>query len=218
MVRKVLLIGATGLTGQEVLSQLLKSESIDCVIAPSRRALEITHSKLINPLFQSIDELDLAPFDVDLLISCFGTTKKRAGGSRAFRELEKGFMETLLAKVRQKSVEKVVLISSMGANETSLFDYLRVKAEIESFATELKFQSLYLLRPSFLLGRRGGEMRTAERVIQYFLSKFSFLKGAFLGVWGIEVIDLSRFILKICRNPVPGIHVIDNKMLHLLSR
>lgn len=47
---RVLLAGATGLVGAQVLQRLLADPRCSGVVAPTRRALALTDPKLLNPV------------------------------------------------------------------------------------------------------------------------------------------------------------------------
>lgn len=56
MTKTAVIIGATGLVGNELLKKLLQSAYFSNVIALSRRALSIRHPKLVNHIIE-FDEL-----------------------------------------------------------------------------------------------------------------------------------------------------------------
>jgi len=75
-----LVIGATGATGQEIVSQLLEDDSFNSVSIFVRKYPNITHNKLKTYLidFSKVkDYKDLIKGDV--LFSCLGTTLRDAG-------------------------------------------------------------------------------------------------------------------------------------------
>src|ERR1700761_3180526 len=77
---KLLLLGATGLVGSEVLKLALADEAISEVVAPTREAL-LPHRKLVNSVADQI--LDLGPQVMarapDAVICTLGTTQAIAG-------------------------------------------------------------------------------------------------------------------------------------------
>ena len=195
MVNSVLLIGATGLIGTQLLNQCLVDDYIDSVVAPTRKPLERQHSKLANPLFKDIDDLDLEGFEINTLLCCFGTTRKKAGSAQAFEEIETHFMQTLLIKAKKANIKNVIFVSSLGANPNSLIHYSRVKAMIEDFALNLGFESLYILRPSLLLGHRN-EDRFLEGLSIKISKKLKPLKKLALKSWPVESRVLAQVMSK----------------------
>jgi uncharacterized protein YbjT (DUF2867 family) len=215
MVERVLLIGATGLIGGELLKSFLSDESIQ-VVAPTRRPLK-EHPRLENPQFSQIDELDMASFNATKLYCCFGSTKKRAGSFAAFEKLEMGFMQTLLVNAKAAGIENVAIISSMGADADSSNGYLRVKGEIEILAQDLHFRSLYILKPSLLLGERS-ESRPLEAMAQGALAKMTFLSKVLPKYAPVKGANVSQVMQKLLSNPRPGVHLIENELILNLAK
>src|SRR5438309_2140879 len=84
--RSVLLAGATGLVGQQMLRRLLDDSHVDRVIALGRRAPAEPHPKLE---FKAVDfsRLPALPH-VDECYVALGTTIKVAGSQEAFRAVD----------------------------------------------------------------------------------------------------------------------------------
>lgn len=86
---KVILVGATGLVGQEVLKLLLEDNRFDEVIVYSRRPLDQSHPRLTvirGDLAES--RTHQAELRGDVFISCLGTTIKTAGTKESFRKVD----------------------------------------------------------------------------------------------------------------------------------
>ena len=70
---RVLILGASGMVGGEVLRACLASENIEHITAIVRRPLDSAHAKLSQPIhsdFQNFSALDLSGFDACLY--CIG--------------------------------------------------------------------------------------------------------------------------------------------------
>ena len=89
MTKTAVLIGATGLVGNELLHKLLNSDRYTKVVTLSRRALPVTHAKLVNHVidFEKLTQY-VELFKGDVLFSCLGTTRKRAGSIHAQRKVD----------------------------------------------------------------------------------------------------------------------------------
>ena len=74
---RLLILGATGLVGQQVLAQALADPSVVQVVAPTRRSLA-PHPKLLNPIvdFKALPQADW--WAADAVVCCLGTTLKLA--------------------------------------------------------------------------------------------------------------------------------------------
>ena len=85
--QRILLAGATGLTGEHLLDRLLNEPTVECVLAPSRRQLA-THPRLENPIGPLQALLPELSGDIDTAFCCLGSTLKEAGSQDAFRAID----------------------------------------------------------------------------------------------------------------------------------
>jgi NAD dependent epimerase/dehydratase family enzyme len=82
---RLLLLGATGAVGQQVLRLALEDERVAQVTAPTRRPLT-PHSKLRNPVTDFSALPDAAPvWDADAVICALGSTIRKAGSEPHLR-------------------------------------------------------------------------------------------------------------------------------------
>lgn len=159
---KVMLLGATGLTGGKVLDGLLSRDEVSAVVAPVRRMLPLNHNKLQQQEidFDHLDEHgDL--FAVDAIICCLGTTIKKAGSREQFRKVDFSYPMKAAELGRAHGVKTFVLMSAIASSSSSTVFYNRVKGELEDGVKALGYSCLAIYQPSLLLGDRD-EHRTAE--------------------------------------------------------
>lgn len=161
---KILLAGATGLVGGHALAQLLAVPDCSAVVAPTRRALDLVHPKLLNPVVD-FDQLPAqAPWwQVDAAICALGTTMKQAGSRAAFRRVDHDYPLAIAQLLRQHGATAFALNSALGADPGSRVFYNRVKGELERELQALGFASLTLVRPGLIGGERA-QPRVAERL------------------------------------------------------
>lgn len=159
---KVMLLGATGLTGGQVLQGLLAREEVNQVVALVRHRLPTLHDKLAQHEVD-FDDLDAhaSLFDVDAIICCLGTTIKKAGSQAQFRKVDLGYPLKAAELGRAHDVRAFILMSAIGASSSSTIFYNRVKGELEDALEDLGYPYLSIYHPSLLLGDRK-EQRTAE--------------------------------------------------------
>jgi uncharacterized protein YbjT (DUF2867 family) len=159
---KLLLVGSTGLVGQQVLGLALADPRVSAVVAPVRRALP-THTKLQAPLvdFDHLPE-DAPWWQVDAVICTLGTTMRAAGSQRAFRRVDHDYPLAVARLAQQHGARTYALNSAIAANASSRFFYNRVKGELEQALAGVGFLSLTLVRPGMIGGHRQ-ESRWAER-------------------------------------------------------
>ncbi|ASS74792.1 oxidoreductase [Tumebacillus algifaecis] len=161
--KSALLVGASGLVGGELLTQLLHSDSYQKVTLFVRKPLPQSHPKLE----QVVVDFDNLPtysehIHVSDLFCCLGTTIKTAKTKEAFRKVDYEYPLELARLAKTHGVEKYLIISSIGANAKSSFFYNQVKGQIESDLRTLDLPSLHIFRPSILLGDRK-EFRLGEQ-------------------------------------------------------
>ena len=159
---KVMLLGATGLTGGKVLEGLLAKDEVSQLVAPVRHKLPTLHKKLRQheiDFDQMADHANL--FNVDSIVCCLGTTIKKAGSQQQFRTVDFGYPLKAAELGRSQGTRAFILMSAIGASSSSTIFYNRVKGELEDSLRELRYPYLSIYHPSLLLGDRR-EHRTAE--------------------------------------------------------
>lgn len=161
---KVLLLGATGLVGQEVLSRLLDHPQVSAVVAPVRRPLQREHSCLMSPVVDFAQlEQGGERWHVDAVICALGTTLKAAGSRDSFRWVDLELPLWFARQARAGGAQRFSLNSALGASPHSRFFYSRVKGELEDALGGLDFNSLTIVRPGLIDGQRL-EVRRGERL------------------------------------------------------
>ena len=159
----LLLLGATGLVGRNVLAQALANPSVTRVIAPTRRPLE-PHSKLTNPVSDRLEALsERINQGIDGAVCSLGTTIKKAGSKEAFREVDYALPLKFARAAHQHGVDTFVLVSASAASVNSAMFYSRIKGEVERDIGLVGFRSLTIVRPSLIGGQRD-EPRLMEHI------------------------------------------------------
>lgn len=159
----VMLVGATGLVGQQVLQKALASERVRRVVAPTRRALP-PHPKLINPVVDFDRLPDDAPWwAVDAVVCTLGTTLKVAGSQTAFYRVDHDLPLRVAQLALRHGAQAYALNSALGADPRSRVFYSRTKGELERDLRALGYPSLTLVRPGLIGGERH-ESRPAEQI------------------------------------------------------
>ncbi|MFM2120408.1 MAG: hypothetical protein RL722_1876 [Pseudomonadota bacterium] len=168
--RTVILAGATGLIGRELLNGLLADPAVAEVHALVRRPLPAgarppsSAARLVEhgvdfaalPALPAADEVYLA----------LGTTIKVAGSQAAFRAVDFDANLAVARAAQAAGARRAGLVSAMGANARSSVFYNRVKGELEEALAPLGFEALVIARPSLLIGDRaalGQPVRPGER-------------------------------------------------------
>src|ERR1700677_2256859 len=146
---KILLLGASGLVGKNVLAQALTHPAITSVVAPARQPLP-PHPKLINPVSDHLDSLlsEGVASGMDGVVCALGTTISKAGSKEAFREVDYALPLAFARSAHEHGAESFVLVSASVSSVSSPLFYPRIKGEIERDMEFVGFKSLTIVRPS----------------------------------------------------------------------
>ncbi len=159
--RVVILAGATGLVGREILGNLLADKTVAAVHSLGRRAPTVQHPKLTAHVvdFAALPSLPTA----DEVYLALGTTIKIAGSQAAFRAVDYEANLAVATAAFAAGARRAGLVSAMGANSNSKIFYSRVKGELENELAQMPFEGLVFARPSLLVGDRGALGQPARR-------------------------------------------------------
>ena len=171
--KTLLIFGATGMVGQQLLTQALTADCVSRVVAPTRRPLA-SHEKLENPIIDFEALPDAAPWwKADAMLCALGTTIKLAGSQQAFRHVDHELVLQTAKMAKSAGTPCFVLNSSMGADPGSGNFYLKVKGELEADVSALGFESLSLVRPSLLDAGDRPDKRPGEQLGLWFGKRLS---------------------------------------------
>ncbi len=159
----VLVAGASGLVGREILQGLLADDSVAAVHSLGRRELPLQHPKLTQHIvdFKALPALPR----VDEAFIALGTTIKVAGSQEAFRAVDFDAVVAVAKAAKAAGATRLGVVSAMGANARSSVFYNRVKGDMEAALSGLGFDTLVFARPSLLIGDRaalGQPVRSGE--------------------------------------------------------
>jgi uncharacterized protein YbjT (DUF2867 family) len=159
-----LIIGATGATGSELVTQLIDDIRFNSVVVFSRRPLQLTHTKLTTHIVDFDNPQSWAYLvKGDVLFSALATTLKQAGSKDEQYKVDYMYQYQTAATAAKNGVDAYVLVSAMGANTKSLFFYPRIKGQLDQAVSELPFKQVHIFRPGFLL-RQPTKIRPMEKV------------------------------------------------------
>ena len=175
---KALIIGATGATGKDLLSQLLADDTYSEVHCFVRKPLALSHPKLHTHVIDfETPEAWADLLQGDVAFSCLGTTSAAAGSKEAQWRVDYDYQYNFAEHCRNNGVPTFVLISGAGAKAQSKLFYNRMKGQLEDAVKELGFPSLLIFQPSVLIrsnNDRGAENFSVKAI--HFLNKIGFFK------------------------------------------
>ena len=203
--KKALVIGASGLIGQQLIDLLLQDENYS-VIALIRTALPIQHERLIQVPF-NFDNPNNEVIQADEIFCCLGTTIKVAGSQQAFYKVDFEYVLDIAKRAYLNGAKKFALVSSMGANKNSTILYSKTKGAIEEAVTGIGYESLFIFRPSLLLGKRTA-FRTVERIAQSFFNFFSILIPK--KYQAIQARQVAKAMIVCMNTGDKGVHILES--------
>jgi uncharacterized protein YbjT (DUF2867 family) len=213
---RIVLLGATGLVGSELLRLLLRDERVAAVTALGRRPAGVTHAKLAD---------EVVDFDApaswgdrvrgDVLASALGTTLRDAGSAAAQYRVDHDYQLRGAEAARRNGVPALVLVSASGASPRSRVFYSRMKGELERDVEALGFARTRILRPGLLDGERR-ERRPAERWALRIARPLSPVLPA--SVRPIRAELVARAALEAALDPAPGVVRYEGRALLDLAR
>ena len=216
--KTALVIGATGLVGEELLKQLLQSKNYSRVIALTRKPLSSQNSKLENPVVDFDKPEQYNAIKADDVFCAMGTTITKAKSQTAFRVVDFEIPLRVAGFAVNNGATKFLLVSSLGADAKSQIFYSRTKGELEEALAKLKYKVLITFRPSILIGDRKEE-RTGEAIGQFAAKKLSFLFAGPLAKYkGTPVDLLARVMIKLANGNMQGQNIIENDEIFVLDK
>lgn len=165
--KKAIVIGATGLVGQALVSELQQSDSFEAITVVVRKKLDTLDSySKVNQLVIE-DFLLLNDEDVNTYthaFSCLGSTIKKAGSKEAFYAIDYEINAHFADLIQDKNIH-FLIVSALGANANSPVFYNKVKGELEDYLKSLSIFKLSIFQPSLLIGKRS-DVRLLEDMAQ----------------------------------------------------
>lgn len=207
--KTAIILGGTGLVGSRLIDLLLGDSRYGKVTVLVRRPLNKAHKKLNEEIinFEKPEEWKNL-IRGDEFYSCLGTTIKTAGSKEAQYKVDYSYQYAAAEIAAANGIKKYVLISSAGANLNSKMFYSRMKGKLDSDVKLLPFESITIIKPSVLVGKReqkriGEEF--AAKALQ-FLIKFIPLLNKYKPI-DAEIVAFA--MINSANNPKSGAHEIE---------
>lgn len=208
--KSVIILGATGMVGREILHLAEQNPLIGSIIAPTRRPLPL-HAKLINPQidYQTLPDADW--WCADVMLSALGTTMHQAGSKAMFQQIDHDYVLAAATKARHAGTRVLVNNSSLGASADAHSFYLRVKGRLEQDLAALDFDSLTHVRPSLLDVNARPQFRLMERLSLHLAHALRALIP--LRYRPVSPQRVARAMLRSALNPLAGLTIIESDQL-----
>lgn len=160
---KIILAGATGLVGGELV-RILAASAHDVHVIGRRAAQSLpdTIKQHVGPTegWSAI----IARIGAGVAISCLGTTMKVAGSKEAFAAVDLDLVLAFANSAKHSGAQQMIAVSSAMAQANSSNFYLKTKGQAELGISDLDFDRADFIRPGLLRGERGGAFRAGEAI------------------------------------------------------
>ncbi len=207
---KAVIAGATGLTGSNLVLELLTRDEfteITCLV----RTIPDEKPDRVKYIQTDFDMIHYKKFTADTAFTCLGTTIKNAGTKENFYRVDYHYNLMFAESCKKAGVERFVLMSALGANSRSSVFYNRVKGEIEDSIKNLNFKSLTIIRPSLLEGPRieprAGEL-AARKIMKIINPLFV---GPLRRYRSVEIDKITTAMAEAAILNMPGVRIIENE-------
>ena len=162
MSKNILVVGASGLVGSNILEHLENGDS-KITLLLRRRLEDKAHLKQIITEFDNIDNLDETQA-VDEVYIAIGKKLSlvellylKKSKRKEFELVDFHYIRNIALFAKKLGAKSLGLISAVGANENSRNIYLSVKGKIEKEIISMGFEKIVIAQPGHLLGKRQHE-------------------------------------------------------------
>ncbi|TDW68665.1 uncharacterized protein YbjT (DUF2867 family) [Novosphingobium sp. PhB55] len=218
--RRLCLVGASGLVGAAVIEESIRRPDVR-IIGVARREVPLPAGARLEILVGGTGEWPtlIEAAHGDVLVCALGTTRKAAGSDEAFRAVDHDLVLETARAARAAGIDRMILVSSVGADAESTNLYLRTKGEVEKALSELGFARLDILRPGLLRGRRIEDrpLEMAGQVIAP-LADLLVFHARLRRFRSIAAVRLAQVILALSGEEAPGIFVHEHDSMAAVLR
>ncbi len=214
----IIITGATGMVGAEVVRQAIDDPAIDRVSIITRRRVEMVHPKLqqyIHTDFMDYSSLPELFKESDACIWCLGISQSKVSRKQYYEITYSYTVAAAKAMIAANAGISFLFLSGEGADsrERSMIRFARVKGQAENALKELHFRKLFIFRP-------GGIRASAPPPHPDFFKRAEMLVVKTMSiVWPWSVVstkELAQVMLKIAKEGYPDT-IVNHRAIKKLS-
>ena len=205
------LFGGTGLTGSHLLDMLVNDSGFENVVVVSRKKIINTHEKISNKIidFSNYKQIESCIAEESIVFSCIGTTQADVKGDKQkYKEIDFDISLNIANACKKLRANKFLFISSGRANSSSSNFYLKLKGEIENSVIKTNINTLFIFKPSLLIGKRKKE-RFLESIGQTLMPLFSYLLPT--SIKAVKASCVANAMINLSKSSSTGVTIIENK-------
>lgn len=203
---KLIITGATGMVGSEVLRQAIADNEIESITIIVRRPVDISHPKLNTLLHQNF--LDYSSLENefknnDALIWCLGISQNVVSKEQYIKITYDYAVAAAKVAVQSNNALRFLFLSGRGADNTEKTKLLfgKIKGRTENALKQLPFQKLYIARPNAINPIHKPKNLSFILRLQYFMVK---LLTHITPSFTIDSDDLANALLYIVKKSEPS--------------
>jgi len=202
---KLIITGATGMVGSEVLRQAITDNEIESITIIVRRPTDITHPKLktiIHQNFLDYSSLENVFKGNDALIWCLGISQNVVRKEEYIKITYDYTVAAAKAVVHANDELRFLFLSGRGADNTEKTKLLfgKIKGRTENALKQSPLQKLYIARPNAINPVRKPKHLPFILRLQYFMVKlFTHITPSFI----INSDELAKALLYIVKKNEP---------------
>ena len=212
---RILVLGATGLTGSLLVRRLLEDNRGGDLHLLVRHPPE----KGFGDAQMHVSDTagwpeEIAKIRPEILVSCLGSTMKKAGSKEAFAAIDRDLVGVVANAGKLVGVRHMIAVSSTMADSSASSFYLRIKGEAEDLMRAQQFDRLDIVRPGLLRGERTGDSRMGEGLaILASPIMDRLLHGSFRRYRSIAALDVAAAMMTLMAKRDPGTYVHENDQI-----
>lgn len=213
MSKTAIVLGATGLTGGLLLPYLENSDQYTSIRLISRRKIEHKSSKISVHIGDLMDLERMADdFEGHDLFICIGTTAKVTPDKEKYRAIDYGIPVAAARIAKAKGIERLMVVSAMGADANSAVFYNKTKGEMERDVLAYGPEQSYIFQPALINGTRT-EFRMGERfAIGLFKLINPLLVGPLRKYRMIDAEDISKAMFIVAQKGYSESRILSDKI------
>ena len=196
----VILTGATGFAGGEVLKQALADTSIERITVLTRRATGARHPKLEEVVARDFLDYRSIPLPAaDACIWCLGVSQTQVGKDEYVKITHDYAVAAAAAMIAANPNLRFCFVSGRSADPTEKASQLqaRIKGRTERTLSEKYPRNVVIFRPGYIKpSRQSGPRKDFAR----FAAPIAAVMGLFIKDFSVDCDQLARCLLGIAKN------------------
>ncbi|MEZ7500286.1 NAD(P)H-binding protein [Flavobacterium sp. Arc3] len=216
----VVMLGASGAVGTQVVKRFLKSKQPKNLILLGRRSIDTIQADFVQQHEINIfDPNSYAPFvkNTSVAICTLGVGEPSKMSKEEFLKIDKQAVLDFAQICKKNGVRHFELLSSVGISATSSNFFLRSKGELVAELEKLQFARLSIFQPSMILTPTNRYGISQAIVLKVWPKLNLFLHGNWLKYRGIAVEKLGVAIAENIFSNGSGLEILQYEDFNRIS-